>query len=555
MSIPELPFEIINKIAHFVPRKDRVECITVCSLWRAGFQESLWTEINIRDAKHLDYICGLSTDQLNIYKVYGRCTRTLHLPSFSYIDKKQFSVLQNYFQEIQCLYAPEESLSTIIRDQQSDWSIWGSLKYLKLCIPKTHLCGRVREVFGILSVLPLLSQLDLTTSGSGDIHTYVLEDFETIHQNLPLLRDLSIRPNLGKFSSHDLVGITKVAPAKHLSHMKTRFDGSELKWLDYFSTKYPNLQTLELEDSMDVESKYIEHVKDLQTVYQALGVFPRLKSLEVSSRQSENVACFNLWKIIQRLSLPIKKLRLELSNSGSSQIKRQISLCYQSFGESLEEFAFKDPSFLPCNLDIPNKLGVWPRLVTLELDIQHASFPVDIILYKCKTLKSIRLSAAKIFIMEPIYSATQHHGLVSIHLRKTNVSAAVFSYISACCLKLSRMSLLDVCIFGPTSQFTGHLSICMKYTRFSHLYFKNVLFSSSVQNWCSDTAINILIFSQSSVLKPQEIIPDKYQSVKYDNPTQDSSSRWFHTYSIDTSDLPKSEKYTLRMSYDQVRDS
>ncbi|KAI9033945.1 hypothetical protein CLU79DRAFT_830298 [Phycomyces nitens] len=541
MLASELPLEIIARFAWFVPREDIIACREVCKAWRYGFESALWAQVKIRDKTHLEYICDLSTDQPNPYQLNGRRTRILHLPPYSYIDKDQFYTLQNHFQEIERLHAPRESLSTIVRNRQSDWSLWKSLKDLRLRLPLTDFYGRTDEIYGVLSYLPNLSRLDITSSGSGACYKNTLEDLETIHRHLPLLRHFATQIDLNDLTANELESITNVTPAKHMECIRFAVTAKDLRWLDYFGRKYPNIHTLELVDNVRITNQQFYELESLKDIYQTQGIFPCLKKLVIEDWLSASRADLGFWNILRHLSLPLNELQLIFTNCKQDQTRHNLDLCIQSFEKTLRSLTFISRSTLPRHFDALGTLGICLWLKDLELAISSIEFAIDGLLDNCRALKNLKISMKKIFILTQ--KVTIHHPLISLSLSNSDVSAHVFKYISARCPILSSMNLINVYIFGETSQITGHLDISMKYTRFLHLYFNNVFFSTSRNKWCSENAINIMVLSQASVLKACLSTLNVHQSINYGE-KHHSSSLWFHTYS---SGLSRPSRSKLRV--------
>ncbi|KAL0074046.1 hypothetical protein F4703DRAFT_1893737 [Phycomyces blakesleeanus] len=535
MGLPEIPFEILFNIAYFLTAKDKLSCMTVCSVWKEPFCESLWKTIHINDQRSLIPICNSVDEEKSTFKENGDRVRSLFLSRWLSTKAEQLQALQKHFQKIQLLHAPHGSIRATDHVKLTDWRLWNSLIHLEICVSGLSLQDEVQGLLDILSGLPNLERLEYIWTAWGTSDFYRLQDIEALHKYLPRLKYLSLSISLANLDPDELDKIELVEPAENLRVLKTRINNMDLRWLAYFARKYTKIHTLEWTDRTDLPASELFQEEAFEMFTKLHSAFKQLNKVVVNGVSQTNSTHIAFWNLFGRFGVPLKSLEYNLGTcfENSEFLEKTITACLQSCSSTLETLLINGSTGISNPTNIPVSIGVCPNLVSLDINVFPSSIAINIILDNCIALRKLKLEAKRVFIDSNIQSDIQKHDLQLIHIIKSRANSALFKYISERCRRLRYMRLVDVAVVGPLSQDTGTIFIDMSYTCLALLKLNHVSFYGSQDDICNnESAVNLIRFStvNSPLLYDNTT---KNRSIIIPNsslPETSAETVWFHTY-------------------------
>ncbi|KAI9013895.1 hypothetical protein CLU79DRAFT_768415 [Phycomyces nitens] len=495
MLASELPFEILCHIASFVGADKKSDYALVCKAWRIPFEESMWRIMNIYTKKKLEDACNTSLTYQSHQKAHGHLVRELTLSKRLHTSDKQLRILQDRFPNLRSLCIYEESVDHIDFGVTADWSIWGSLTTLKICMEGFDIEVDVKKFLGLLSFLPCLRRLEYIKALCGLSSVFTIDDFETLHRHLPQLRHLSTAMDLDNISANDIQTIEHTDPASRLTTAEIRVDHMDLRWLWYFSQKYPNIHTLEwkiinTQHNDDSSDKLLSMFPDISCA------FPRLTKVIMKGESEKIPVHLAFWELIYRFRAPIKHLVYYLADRGNDpeSLEHLIKRCMSACSRTLETLLLLCGAEMSDPLMIPNALGICTSLQSLNLEVRQSSVALDVIFDNCSLLRKLKVTSQRVSTRS---TNGPTHGLIFLEIRMATVSSLLFQYISLRCQNLAYMRLASLNAFGPLLP-NGILSLDMEHTCFERLELNCVRFYASPDDWTIDTAINFMALSQSS---------------------------------------------------------
>ncbi|KAL0094323.1 hypothetical protein F4703DRAFT_1817833, partial [Phycomyces blakesleeanus] len=513
---------------------EKLCCATICKAWKQPFLESLWIIIRLNNYRNVEYICDMLTSQPNIFEKDTHRTRTLFLGKGLSMSEKQLGIIQQHFQYVETLGVTEQSLGSSEFGEFADWSQWKSLKNMDFCVEGLTLYNQMKEFLRILSFLPCLRHLETNKTTDVPSVVYKLGDFETIHLYLPKLEYMSILGNIEDFTTEDLVRIKTVVPAHKLTVAKFRIFDLDLRWLCYFSRKYPNLHTLELVCFPIPEKASLFRKEAIAMIPSLSNSFQRLTKVTINCTLGMGWGFTAFWDMLRQFGVSIKHLEYRLigCHSDINQSIMTISKCTRSCSETLELLFMSNTLRCDNPSTIPNTLGSLPRLVDLCIIMEGVHIAIDALLDNCTALRKLRLTVKTISINSNDTSDITMHDLRSLELTKATTGTDVFNYLSHRCPQLNSMRLASMKVVGPVSKDTGVLYFDMSYTHFDYLHFTSVFFYATNDGTENDySSVNLLNFGTSDPeMNPEGASETVFNLGDIENKMPLDDPLWLHVY-------------------------
>ncbi|KAL0146386.1 hypothetical protein V8B55DRAFT_1321731 [Mucor lusitanicus] len=268
-TINALPTEILMLVDRFLSSvNDRITCVEVCSKWSALFRSSLfhYVQINTRHQfkrfylqlhrqGHLVKVVDIQQPfdlsnivEYNEFLALCRLCPNLHTLHFNAWDR-----LFVYPQQIQQLAFALGSLNlTNISIVNPTTQLGTQILHNRHTLTELSLFIDSHHSFFWLNGMPRIESLTLNT-GHDNQDPLTLPQLEAIHRTCPNLRSLCIVGNSGGSDSHDLENTTDISSSYSLKSLRLihvihpRQDIIK-PWVRYICCKYPNLETLEIEN-------------------------------------------------------------------------------------------------------------------------------------------------------------------------------------------------------------------------------------------------------------------------------------------------------------------
>ncbi|CAO3635423.1 unnamed protein product [Mucor fragilis] len=273
ITINALPTEILVLVDHFLSSvNDRITCVEVCSRWSALFRRSLFHSVQINNRHqfkgfylqlqhqgHLVKIVDIqqSFDLPNIVEdrellALCRLCTNLHTLHFNAWDK-----LFVYPQQIhQLTYALGSMNLTNISIFDPTTELGAQIMHSQHLLTEFSLTVDSHHNFSWLIGFPRIELLTLHI-GHDSEDPLMPPQLEAIHRACPKLRGLCIFGNNRRPGGHRLENTTDISPAYNIKslrliHLIHARQDIVKAWVKYICCKYPNLETLEIEnDHMD----------------------------------------------------------------------------------------------------------------------------------------------------------------------------------------------------------------------------------------------------------------------------------------------------------------
>ncbi|KAL0081494.1 hypothetical protein J3Q64DRAFT_1697101 [Phycomyces blakesleeanus] len=473
-----LPFEVLSIIASHLSIKDKVSCITVCKLWSAPFQDSLWSTINL-NKRHLRNICNINHTEQNAYKKNGNRVQTLNLHQSTEVDDGQLYLLQQYFQRIKCLRIQHRSLSNHNFGKTANWNLWASLVSLEIHIPEQNQHTPKHELYQILACLPHLKHLTVPDKICYRVVCYTWRDLDTIHNYLPHLESLNLAFLFTSIANEDITLIRSTTPADKLKRVRLSNLDINIGWIFYCALKYPNIHTYESKTNFGSRSKLVVPCADTMSVIKASEhSFSSLRVATISQKLQLDPYFYAFWRTFAQMLESLQSLdyRVNLTCGEPPQPETIATKAIPLSSKTLQKLFIK---IIPRGLiysNFPLQLDYCPCLADLTLEVPKLVIKIDTILRNCVSLKKIKLKDGRILLSQEASYISEKHGLQRIEIWDSDVDPSILSYVSFCCPQLREMVLCVVKITDSVSSETTTLLLDMSFTQFDVLKLNNVVF-------------------------------------------------------------------------------
>lgn len=444
-TISALPTEILTLVDHFLNSvTDRINCMKVCLKWCILFRKSLlhWVRINNRNQfrrfyqnlimqGHLVKILDIQqpfnkssiikrNELLSLYKL---CPY-LHTLHFNAWDK-----LFAYPQQIQQLTFALKSLdltSISIFDPTSE--LGSEVLHYQHSLTELSLSINMHNSFVWLLLLSKLTSLTLhiTHDSEGTLRPFHLE---VIHQACPKLRFLCIFGNSKLYDLFDNDDKMNINQALNMTTFKliNHLDNSQAAvamWIQYICSKYPNLQTLEIENGQMDHDVLTETANSWEEIIKSCPYLNQL-SLYGFSLNTE------FYKSLLEQSM-LKNLKLY--SPGYPVPLTSLLFKYQ---KTLTEL-----SFWPCHMLQTLNFKLYQNLGKLHISGIHMkddwlNIPIDTLLQNTRlyqlTLDYLSLSQTKI---------TEKTQIVHVSFGHVTLTNAILNGVLNACPRLTHLSLV-----------------------------------------------------------------------------------------------------------------
>ncbi|KAL0077676.1 hypothetical protein J3Q64DRAFT_1835771 [Phycomyces blakesleeanus] len=546
MLASDLPCEILINIANLVSFKDKSPCSLTCKAWQAPFQEAMLNEIVIYDQKQLEEICDEFITNDIVYQKNGQYMRYLYLYGEFQASDEQLHILQQHFRNIKYLYVKQARISNFNFGATANWRLWDALVELQIVLDDVRIENAERKFLDIMSCLPRLKRLELIRHTWLPVRLrFTLEDFETLHEHLPQLKNLSLSTDLTVLSAVDMIHITDVSPAKGLVFFDIDSKTTDFRWLSYFARKYPALHTLRWA-TCNNEITLDEHQDEAVALFKAIPTgFQNLRIASIRSEECPKGEHLIFWRSFCPSNIPIKHLtcRPYLSKNTPEVFEEIIKTCMRSFSKTLESLSIKCRFIFNTPFTITNSFNHCPRLVYLRIGYCNTSIELDVLLELCASLTNLRLSRGRLLVSSTASKNVSMCKLRVVEIHRSTVSAETLDYISSRCKKLDDIQLKNTKVIGSIFQNTRSLFIDMSGTRFERFCFENVWFSTLEDDENGSSNLNLIVISHPTIDQqttdtlntiPSEKVSPKntieytwlYSSYKKDNNNSWSSVNW-----------------------------
>lgn len=453
MSIPYLPFEIIEHVNDYLTHSDRYQLIQVNRTWHHIFRVLLYRTITIESNyqfKQLMYIfannamIGRNVHQLNILldqleieelqKVQLVCpfVQSIH------IDWRIWNYLSRDPSQQQRNYLPRLYLTPFATQFISNY---GACKLSSLTLDLYNI--EHMDAKSILCYTPNLR--NLTLMGMNQNNIISIQYIETIHQSCPYLETISLEGYKIE-AYHDIQHYYSIKPTKRIQSFKLQSQyGADRyqQWLPFMGAKYPHLVTFEFHHLGD--SKDIIEPCSSRIYSQFIQQCPHLKHISWNN----SVPDFRFFQALDKVNHQQLK-RLELYDSISipslfTTVLFDTSCHSVLFNVTRLTFGPVPRGMLPHDL-IVSLSKACPQLKHLYLCEPQCNltlpFKIDSILDHCKKLVSLQLDRIALRVSFGLFNKIyDQHPLKSLIMRHCSSFDGVFDHISPRCPKLDELTL------------------------------------------------------------------------------------------------------------------
>ncbi|KAI9019978.1 hypothetical protein CLU79DRAFT_836338 [Phycomyces nitens] len=471
MLASELPFEILSQIARFVPKPDQRIASSVCRGWQRPFNEELWRWIDIGYESGLDRLYSLLLGVLEKNPSYGQMVRSLNLAEDIEMRSDILCQLQTYMTGLTYISLPEGSLVTSCFYNMEHWKDWGkTLTRLRFCI---HGMGvGVSDFLNLLKHLPRLQWLEYAPERATH-SLFRLEDVEIIHTHLEHLNTLILGTELSSMSPQDLLSLSNIQPSRTMTFVKFAVNPVDLRWLYYWSIKYPRLRTLEWITRHDFDPVYMFRDETLALFNRQKSSFEYLWNVRllggIYSRMLDKTLIDLL--CIFKISLKSIKYETQVGRNDAHPTLQLIKDIMRSSSNTLEDLSLSLQHPIANPRTIPMTFSLCPRLVNLKICGWTTHLGLDLLLDYCTAVKKLDITVDTLSI-DPVPCGISHqpvNSLISFRLIANSVHVSVFNYLSRRCKNLQNMELLNVDVVGSQSIQNGRMEIDMSFTHFKTL--------------------------------------------------------------------------------------
>ncbi|KAI9025291.1 hypothetical protein CLU79DRAFT_855361 [Phycomyces nitens] len=522
------PFEILSKIASFLPKSDQAACSHVCKVWKIPFQEAMWNTLEIMSDTKLAEICSATNDG-KIYHTNGHLVRTLIFGKWLKTSDLQLLTVQKRFQKISRLYIREKGITTSL-GQSSDWGLWKALTHLDICISSLYLENESRDLLKVLACLPNIRRLECRQR-HGYTWQYTLEEFEALHACIPQAEYLSLTLDLAPFTDQNKRIVAETRPTRCLKVLKLRMDKADLRWLYYFAIKYPALHTVEWNADIQAETTNEYRQETLSMLSTLSSPFSQLENVLMDGTPGREWWYITFLELLGNFNTTVKHIGylMRYGQTKPDLEKRIIQNCAQVRPTKLSlkfmssDLEFADPSTIPVTI------GVCQSITDLRIDALTLSVAVDILLDKCPSLKRLKLAANSLSIAKGV---TGFHGVRLIEFVGSRICVGVLGHLSFHCRSLNYLRLTKMEIIGPMHE-NGHVSLDMLYSHLEYLQLTCVSFLASDGNeFKVSTVINFVALDQLNMVPQHDNSLSPILPTKDPNPIFSSLLPWIHMYCV-----------------------
>ncbi|KAL0095458.1 hypothetical protein J3Q64DRAFT_1828588 [Phycomyces blakesleeanus] len=521
MLASALPFEIISNIALRLSLKDKKTCTTVCRAWKEPFQRYLWDTIELDQKSQLVDEASQYSISL-IYRTNGYRVRKLTLDTCWFPTPEECTTYARYFGNVehlnlQLIHFAIQPAKTLKLD------VWNSLRHLQITTKTYYNHFRVKDFLNNIPPIHHLTQLSIDPHMGSNSVINSEEELDVIHALFPRLEYLSAGLTLAPPKEKDAKRTSPALPASNMLQARFNKGVVSIDCLDYFSKKYPNIHTLKfnivskVSKVKEVSSKLAQGLLDLPFL------FPRLKKLYISEILDFDCNYIPICPLLAQFGVGLKNIHYSLVTHNKLHTEYPV--------DAINLVCCNLPTIETLSLDLSQaksnmytivaKLGVYPRLVSLDLSVPQTSVALDVLLDYCFNLKTIKLKSQTLFTKSDLIGNLPRHGLENLELSGSIIDMSVFTHVSFRCLNLKQLVVKDVSIQGLLSK-TGNLCIDMPHTHLRLLDFRRVRFYGSTDYSCDkSTMINIIVLERDYHHSSINNIPPSQNHIQDQDQDQD----------------------------------
>ncbi|CAO3652911.1 unnamed protein product [Mucor hiemalis] len=453
LSIPNLPFEIIEDINHYLTHADRFQLMQVNKAWHQLFIVLLYRTLTIESHQQFKQLVQIFEQRSTL----GRYAHQLHI-LLDALEKEELIKIQTLCPFVQSVhidwriwnylgydggdvrnYLPRPTLPPFAFEFVS---FYGASKLSTLCLDLFHIENV--DCKDILCYTPNLRNLTLMgMNGQGT--TLSIQFIENVvHTYCPYLESLSLEGRNAE-AYHDSDKITaRIVPTKRMKNfqLQCQYGADRYQhWLPYLGAKYPNLTSLTFNHSGDSKD-ILEPCPD--TVY---AQFIQNCSKLTHIRWNNSVPDFRFFQQLDKVKHQRLK-RVEVYDSlciPSLLVSSMFDSCHSILANVTQlTFGPVPRGMLPHDLIV--SIGkACPQLLHLHLCEPQCNlatpFKIDSILDHCLKLVSLKLERIALRVSFHSNNEVKHHPLKSLTMRHCSSFDGVFDYISPRCLHLDHLSL------------------------------------------------------------------------------------------------------------------
>ncbi|KAI9028299.1 hypothetical protein CLU79DRAFT_559809 [Phycomyces nitens] len=524
MSVSQLPFEVLLRIANLLPIEEKLSCTTVCKAWKPLFQESLWNSLYIQNQRILENICDDSAPKHRIYQKNGSRVREIYVPKELAISKDQILTIQQMFQNIDILCAPLRVLKDSTLESFTGLYLWESLRSLEVTIDKLDSqTERMPSFLKAISYLPHLTWLKLLDNSAISLLVYSINDLEELHSNLPQLKHLFLNGKVSAITADDIKIFSHLTPAKYLAIAKLDLIDMDIAWIFYFLSKYSNIKTLHwsITKSLVAQEDFLDYINNQINSFRVPLKY--LNKLTVQNTWEDEESYEYLYKAISNQKPQLRQIEYCKYITHYTEIQLyllsdNLQSILLSFGSTLEIVSITTNADFSDMTGIIKALGGCPNLIDLCLNLSNSCIAVDIILDHCIGLKKLKLLGKTVVIYSNVPEKATPHGLYLIEFSRTIISTDIFYYISFRCRSLKCMRLNYMNVFGLITKSSKSIIVDMPYTDFDILLLNGVSFCAVHGNeYLARNAANLMLPIQPQFIVkrikplPNQRLPDTHQ--------------------------------------------
>ncbi|KAI9014456.1 hypothetical protein CLU79DRAFT_766875 [Phycomyces nitens] len=465
MPITSLPFEVLARIADFIPPKDRSICILICKTWLMAFLKSSWKEISISN-KNLKSIGRIRMSDEKFDEKYGRHVKSLTLEPQLRATIKQLHSLQRRFQNIRCLSINAGGLKFTKYNQTLDWDRWRSLVDLSIFVENYYFeYGRSKSL-SILSNLPLLRRLTLQAK-VGNTWTFLeWGDFEKIHSMLPELEHFSTNIYLRDIPLDEVASMAKVKHAISIRSMEITLINTEHRWLAYFARKYPNIHTFECITGCRREKNALFQGELASLLADIPDIFPRLHTVSLIGFDMNPECSVSLWSFFSNPKTQIRSSTggVRIHEPMADSVQYFVDKSLNAYSNTLQDAQIVISSYTD-QVFTTLTLNRYPHLVSLSTRMSCVTIELDLLLSQCPALRQVHIVEGTIALSPGASETCEPHGLYHFSLNSSNIPVNAMKYLSFRCRGISRMCLHNSVVNGGSFDDDGSVILDLPYTR------------------------------------------------------------------------------------------
>lgn len=483
MSTPQLcynyPFEIFDKVSHYLSCKQKGVCRNVCKSWKSLFTPSQYRHVQIRGRRQFQYFfqaleSGMVGHYVRRLSVDGAFMTSQELEALPSLCPNLVHLLFNGVDTTQDIHVSQwkylrrltehQGLNVTKQLLRAPDSILSSL---------THLCIRfsspeVKNSF----IVSLYKAKDLECL-SLDSVTLSVSELEMIHDACPNIQKIrlinaDLEPIGTTIEEKRIIASHCYRPARcmkilELQNSVNLYDNYE--WLYYFASKYIDLVRLELwcKYSVSTPSKVPPTASELEERYVALA------NIGVNCRSLKSVNLMNVtmnhwfFEAMDHVGIRLDSISLgdmtdmtidmlqclvkSKQNVSSVTLWGWSSLCIQ---ETMQETV--------------TLLGIGSdRLSSIDFSMQfsgikNAPIPIDLILSHCTNLKQLKFDNIQAVLMTPMnakkddavdgYDMSVKSQLQHLTFTNGSFRNQVFEYLSLYCPELTHLEINSCSLIG-----------------------------------------------------------------------------------------------------------